>query len=414
MEAAASAAMPPADATAPASSSSADAAAPSSSTDAAAPATAGPPAADAPDVDRASKRARHEPPPDQQPNPSAKRKVALLVAYNGAGYQGLQKNPGATTIEDALEKAMHQAGAISDDNYGSLQKVWWSRAGRTDKGVHAVGQLISLKMILNPEPMVARINERLAGTRVRILGCERVTGAFCAKTFCSAREYEYLLPSYCLRPARPAGADPDADAVPLSAAELARLASLLRDLQGTHSFHNFTDKGKLAASDKSATRYLYAVFAGEQLTLRGQSYVPLRYHGQSFILHQIRKMTGLVAAIMRGVAPHDAIGRAITAPRVTPIPLSPACALVMCKSLYSNYEKRRPAGRASVHFDDLAGEQRTFMADEIWPSVAAAEAEGEFSRFAEAVDAYRFDECALSQLPPVAEPGPKQSPEHAE
>ena len=65
--------------------------------------------------------------------------VALLLAYSGTRYQGLQKNPGAVTVEEALEAAIHRAGGIADDNVGTLQKVSWSRAGRTDKGVHAVG-----------------------------------------------------------------------------------------------------------------------------------------------------------------------------------------------------------------------------------------------------------------------------------
>ena len=117
------------------------------------------------------KRAREEAHPEPS-NPNAKRKVALLVAYNGAPYQGLQKNPGATTIEEVLEAAIHRAGGITDDNFGTLQKVSWSRAGRTDKGVHAVGQVIGLKCVLSPEPMLDRINAELAGSEVSVLGLE--------------------------------------------------------------------------------------------------------------------------------------------------------------------------------------------------------------------------------------------------
>ena len=48
------------------------------------------------------------------------------------------------TVEEALEAAIHRAGGIADDNMGTLQKVSWSRAGRTDKGVHAIGQVTVL------------------------------------------------------------------------------------------------------------------------------------------------------------------------------------------------------------------------------------------------------------------------------
>mmetsp|Transcript_18752 Transcript_18752/g.51690 ORF Transcript_18752/g.51690 Transcript_18752/m.51690 type:complete len:145 (-) Transcript_18752:230-664(-) len=52
-----------------------------------------------------------------------KRMMALQFGYIGTGYAGLQKNPGQKTIEDELEKALFQAGAISAHNHGDLKKV---------------------------------------------------------------------------------------------------------------------------------------------------------------------------------------------------------------------------------------------------------------------------------------------------
>ena len=72
--------------------------------------------------------------------------VALLLAYCGTRYQGLQKNPGAVTVEETLGAAIHRAGGITADNVGTLQKVSWSRAGRTDKGVSALGQVVALHL----------------------------------------------------------------------------------------------------------------------------------------------------------------------------------------------------------------------------------------------------------------------------
>jgi hypothetical protein len=57
-------------------------------------------------------------------NPARKRKVAVFLAYVGHGYQGMQRNPGARTIEDELFRALHAAGAISDvnnDEHGYLK-----------------------------------------------------------------------------------------------------------------------------------------------------------------------------------------------------------------------------------------------------------------------------------------------------
>lgn len=45
-----------------------------------------------------------------------KRKVAMYLAYLGHGYQGMQRNPGARTIEEDLFNAIHQAGGMKDCN----------------------------------------------------------------------------------------------------------------------------------------------------------------------------------------------------------------------------------------------------------------------------------------------------------
>ncbi|RUS21723.1 pseudouridine synthase [Endogone sp. FLAS-F59071] len=69
-----------------------------------------------------------------------KKKVALLIGFCGTGYQGMQINPNANTIEGELFKAFVRAGAVSKDNSDDPHKVSLMRAARTDKGVHAAAQ----------------------------------------------------------------------------------------------------------------------------------------------------------------------------------------------------------------------------------------------------------------------------------
>ena len=361
-----------------------------------------------------AKRAKSE---HEQPalNPNAKRKVVLLVAYNGAGYSGLQKNPDVVTVEHKLEEALHKAGAISDDNRGTLQKISWSRSGRTDKGVHALGQVISCKLILSPEGLIERVNNLLSGTGISVLGLERVSNNFCAHTMCSSREYEYLLPARVLRTNaitdgsdHPPGCGANADA-PLSEEESARLLNLFKSYEGTHFFHNFAD-GKIAHTDGQARRYMMELTLGEPLTLQGVAFVSFRLHGQSFMLHQIRKMIAMVCAVFRGTVPSDAIAKALTLPKVPSIPLAPSCSLTLRRALYANYERRRPLDRASVHFAECEGAQQAFLAEHILPHVGDCLAGGEFTQFVAALDAYQMTTAAPSvaptqKKPEQAEPG---------
>eukprot|EP01138_Halocafeteria_seosinensis_P004212 gb/GECG01004307.1/.p1 GENE.gb/GECG01004307.1/~~gb/GECG01004307.1/.p1 ORF type:complete len:544 (+),score=73.60 gb/GECG01004307.1/:1-1632(+) len=134
-----------------------------------------------------------------------KHKYAILFGYIGTGYQGMQKNPGAHTVEDVVEKALYDAGFIEEENYGKLAKIDWSRAARTDKGVHAAGQCVSAKLRIpedNLDNAVEEVNKHLP-EQIRVLDFHRVTKGFNAKNFCYERQYEYLLPTFVLRRDRP-------------------------------------------------------------------------------------------------------------------------------------------------------------------------------------------------------------------
>lgn len=78
-------------------------------------------------------------------------------------------------------------------------QVSWARAARTDKGVNALGQVVSLNMVL-PEDVVEQINAHLPPT-IRVLGFCRVIKGFDARRLCDKRCYEYFLPAWAFDPA---------------------------------------------------------------------------------------------------------------------------------------------------------------------------------------------------------------------
>jgi tRNA pseudouridine38-40 synthase len=103
------------------------------------------------------------------------------------------------TIEGDLFKAFIAAGAISKANADDPKKASLVRCARTDKGVHAAGNMISLKLIVEEEDIVEKINENLS-PQIRVWGIVRTIGSFSCYQACDSRWYEYLIPSYAFLP----------------------------------------------------------------------------------------------------------------------------------------------------------------------------------------------------------------------
>ncbi|KAK3703629.1 tRNA pseudouridine synthase 1 [Vermiconidia calcicola] len=131
-----------------------------------------------------------------------KRKVAVMIGYSGTGYKGMQISPSEKTIEGDLFNAFVAAGAISKANADDPKKASLVRCARTDKGVHAAGNMISLKLIVEDDDIVQKINEALS-PQIRVWGIERTIGSFSCYQACDSRWYEYLLPSHAFLPPHP-------------------------------------------------------------------------------------------------------------------------------------------------------------------------------------------------------------------
>ncbi|KIW15775.1 tRNA pseudouridine(38-40) synthase [Exophiala spinifera] len=131
-----------------------------------------------------------------------KKKVAVLIGYAGTGYRGMQFTHDHKTIEGDLFKAFVAAGAISKANADDPKKSSFVRCARTDKGVHAAGNVISLKLIVEDEDIVKKINDNLV-PQIRVWGYERTINSFSAYQMVDSRIYEYLIPTHSFLPPHP-------------------------------------------------------------------------------------------------------------------------------------------------------------------------------------------------------------------
>ena len=131
-----------------------------------------------------------------------KKKVAVMIGYSGTGYRGMQLAHDQKTIEGDLFQAFVAAGAISKANADDPKKSSFVRCARTDKGVHAAGNVISLKLIVEDGDIVQKINDKLS-TQIRVWGYERTNNSFSSYQLCDSRIYEYLIPTSSFLPPHP-------------------------------------------------------------------------------------------------------------------------------------------------------------------------------------------------------------------
>lgn len=309
---------------------------------------------------------------------TVKRKVAMLIGYKGTKYGGFQINIGQRTLQSEIEFALYKVGFLRVENFGYPQKYSWSTSGRTDKGVHAAAQTISCKIELEDDATTMdtvreRMNAALEGTDITVLGVERTTRMFCAKKNRDRVRYRYILPSFLLDPqaqellkakvqhstagdslddinndataTQPAISPqeieelwPHFQSVRSTPTQRELLSSTLAQYEGTHSFHNFT-KG-VAPTEARAKRYIVNFKVHDPILHAGIEWIPTSVLGQSFLLHQIRKMIGCAVAVVQGAAPPTFLRNVALSPQVRQsLPTAPAQGLFLEMSFYDLYNK---------------------------------------------------------------------------
>ncbi|HVL51458.1 MAG TPA: tRNA pseudouridine(38-40) synthase TruA [Actinomycetota bacterium] len=107
----------------------------------------------------------------------------MVVAYDGAPFHGFARQPDVETVQGTIETALRKV-------LGS--PIVTSGAGRTDAGVHALGQVMSFNVEgdVDAGSLMLRLNS-MCGPQIAILGVEPAPDGFDARFSASSRTYEY-------------------------------------------------------------------------------------------------------------------------------------------------------------------------------------------------------------------------------
>ena len=235
----------------------------------------------------------------------------LTIEYDGSDFVGWQRQINGPSVQAAVETAIRRfCGAA----------VAIRAAGRTDAGVHALGQVAHADIAGDHPPSVVRdaINFHLRPLPVAVVAAETALPGFDARISATARIYRYHIVN---RVAPPTIARRRAwhVAVRLNAAAMHRAA------QGLVGHHDFTTFRSSACQARSPFKTLDQIGVAR----RGES-IRVEVRARSFLHHQVRSMVGSLERVGAGKWPEEEIANALAAAdRRRAGPTAPACGLYL-------------------------------------------------------------------------------------
>jgi tRNA pseudouridine38-40 synthase len=251
------------------------------------------------------------------------RNLRLLLRYDGTEFQGWQTQPGFRTVQQTLEQAI---AAVTRE-----ARVRANASGRTDAGVHALGQVVNFYSAtrLGCDVLVKAINANLPAD-VCVRTCDEVPQSFCANKDAAAKTYRYVI--YDGRPHDPfsrryachSRQSLDAD----------RMLAASRCLVGRHDFRSFETEWPNRLSSVRTVSRLDVARSGE--------FIRLEITADGFLYNMVRAIAGTLMQVGRGHWPPERVAEILAAgDRRVAGPTAPAAGLFLVRVYYPD-ELRLP------------------------------------------------------------------------
>ena len=292
--------------------------------------------------------------PRTSTRPWGPRNWKLTLSYDGTDYRGWQVQPGEPTIQGELQSALGRVTGESPLPQGS---------GRTDAGVHALGQVATFLLCAPiPAQSLCRALNRTLPAAIRVLEAKTVRSDFHARHSTVAKTYVYRV--FLERPQ--AGSDRIVECPPTLARyvysypwplHLEALQDAARLFLGSHDFLSFaaTDPDTAARSGRRAVSGILS--GGDDdtqpnaiRTIFGSRWEPessgetvlfiYRVRGNGFLHHMVRNLVGTMLDVGRGYRRAEEIPAMIAArARAAAGPTAPARGLFLHSVEYSSDEQ---------------------------------------------------------------------------
>jgi tRNA pseudouridine38-40 synthase len=238
----------------------------------------------------------------------------ITIEYEGTDLVGWQKQPGQNSVQQILEDAIFGL---------SQERVETVASGRTDAGVHALGQVVSFDMVKQIENLRQGINFHMQNKPVVVVAAEKVSDDFNARFSAKKRYYRYTILNRSSVPVI------DKNRVwhiaqPL---DIRLMKKAAKHLKGNHDFTSFRASECQA---KSPVKTLDKIKIE-----RDGDYVHMYFSALSFLHHMVRNMAGTLAQVGYGKIAPDEVKNILAAKDRTKAGVqAPACGLYFIKVDY--------------------------------------------------------------------------------
>jgi tRNA pseudouridine38-40 synthase len=222
--------------------------------------------------------------------------IKAVVRYEGGGFAGWQVQPGLRTVQGALEDAL---GRIAGEPVAVVG------AGRTDAGVHALGQVASFRWPGDDLPALRRSLCAMLGPEVRVESLVAAPAGFDARRSARGKRYSYTLAL---------GRYPDPFLAryawnPPGKVDMDRIAALARRVEGRHDFAGYQG-GKAGSRTTVRTVHRIGVAPGGWMApMDARDTWRLDFYGDAFLYKMVRNLVGTLVEVARGQEPEAALER---------------------------------------------------------------------------------------------------------
>ena len=243
------------------------------------------------------------------------RNLRLDICYDGTRYRGWQRLPGKDdTIQGKLEACLSRILG---------EPIEISGSGRTDAGVHAIGQVANFhcESTMAPEEIMENLRRYLPED-IGIYSCRDVSPRFHARLNAKEKTYQYRI----WNSAMPCVFDRRFVSVMPERLDLEAMEAAAQLLLGEHDFSAFCGNAKMK---KSTVRYIRSI----EIFRTGEE-VRLRFTGNGFLHNMVRILVGTLVEVGRGARSVESISELFGGKRAEAGFLAPAQGLCLEEVMY--------------------------------------------------------------------------------